>query len=98
MEVARAVLSRVKPLGQSYLNFIGDLSTPVSRLAVGTGAITQLPPMSELGADILLATDVKARDGLLYDADGSGSISSFETLLRTLANELYSAINEGSDI
>jgi hypothetical protein len=48
--------------------------------------------------DILLATDEKAAEGLLYDADDSGSISSFEKILRTLANELYTAINEGSDI
>ena len=48
--------------------------------------------------DILLATDEKAHEGLLYDADDTGTISSFEKILRTLANELYTAINEGSDI
>jgi hypothetical protein len=48
--------------------------------------------------DILLATDERASDGLLYDTDESGSIGSFELTLRTLANELYTAINEGSDI
>ena len=48
--------------------------------------------------DILQATNDKAADGLLYDADDSGSIETFETILRTLANDLYTAINEGSDI
>mgnify|MGYP000293657970 CR=1 FL=1 len=48
--------------------------------------------------DILLATDAKAADGLLYDVDDSDSISNFEKMLRTLANELYTAINEGSHI
>lgn len=48
--------------------------------------------------DILLATNEKAHEGLLYDADDSGAISSFELILRMLANELYTAINEGSDI
>jgi hypothetical protein len=48
--------------------------------------------------DILLATNAKAAQGLLYDADDDGSISNFEKTLRTLANELYTAINEGSGI
>ena len=48
--------------------------------------------------DILLATNKKGHEGLLYDVDDYGSISSFELTLRTLANELYTAINEGSDI
>jgi hypothetical protein len=48
--------------------------------------------------DILSATNDKAADGLLYDADNDDTIDSFELLLRTLANELFTAINEGSDI
>ncbi|MFC1597391.1 tandem-95 repeat protein [Planctomycetota bacterium] len=48
--------------------------------------------------DILLMTNEKAAQGLLFDADQSGSISTFELTLRTLANDLYTAINEGSDI
>lgn len=48
--------------------------------------------------DILLTTNSKAAEGLLYDVDHDDTIDSFETLLRTLANELYVAINEGSDI
>jgi putative NIF3 family GTP cyclohydrolase 1 type 2 len=56
-KVAEHVLARVKELGQESVHVMGDLSRPVRRLAVGTGAITQLPAMRELGADILLATD-----------------------------------------
>ena len=48
--------------------------------------------------DILLMTNSKAAEGLLYDIDADAAIDSFEALLRTLANELYTAINEGSDI
>jgi hypothetical protein len=48
--------------------------------------------------DILQATNAKAAEGLLYAADGSTEIDAFETMLRTLANDLYTAINEGSDI
>ena len=48
--------------------------------------------------DILLATNGKAADGLLYDSDDDGTIDAFEMLLRTLANDLYAAINEGSDV
>ena len=48
--------------------------------------------------DILFSTNNLADEGLLYDADGDDSIHASELLLRTLANELYTAINEGSDI
>jgi hypothetical protein len=48
--------------------------------------------------DLLLTTDGKAAQGLLFDADDSGSISAFELTLRRLANKLYACINEGSDI
>ena len=47
--------------------------------------------------DILLATDARARNGLLYDLDGSGIISSFERSLRVMANNVFTAINEQGD-
>ena len=55
--VADAVLEKTKPLGQMVVNVMGNLEKKVSRLAVGTGAITRLPAMQELGADIILGTD-----------------------------------------
>jgi len=56
-DVAGRVLEKTKPLGQAVVNIIGDLRQNVSRMAVGTGAITRLPDMYELGADCILATD-----------------------------------------
>ena len=47
--------------------------------------------------DILQATDAMTTDGLLYDGDGQDGIDPFERLLRELANEVYSAINEQGD-
>jgi hypothetical protein len=44
--------------------------------------------------DILLATNARARHGLLYDQDGSGTIDSLERFLRELAHEVFSGINE----
>ena len=69
-DVAEIILEKVTALGQSYLNVMGDMSKKVSRLAVGTGAITRLPAMKELGADILLATD----DGLHTTYNGLYSV------------------------
>ena len=55
--VADRVLERIEPLGQSSIQLMGDLDVDVTPLAIGTGAITRLPAMHELGVDILLATD-----------------------------------------
>lgn len=48
--------------------------------------------------DLLLATNAKTRNGVLYDADGSGAISSPEKSLREMANSVFAAINEQGDI
>ena len=56
-DVAEKILEKTRPLGQSCVNVMGNKEKEVSRLAVGTGAITKLPEMYELGADIILATD-----------------------------------------
>ena len=49
--------------------------------------------------DILLATNDRTTNGLLYDLDGDGDADdSFETLLRTMANDVYNAINEQGEI
>ena len=72
-EVARAVLERVRTLGQETVGVVcadGDRQTRVHRLAVGTGAITRLPAMHELGADIVLATD----DGISNTSGGLWSL------------------------
>jgi hypothetical protein len=49
--------------------------------------------------DLLFATDDNSQDGVLYDVDGDGDADdNWETTLRTLANDVYSAINEAGDI
>ncbi len=48
--------------------------------------------------DLLFATNAYTVDGVLYDSDGDGKIDSWEQLLRTLANDVYTSINEGGDI
>ena len=55
--VSDAVLQKIGTVGQISVQTMGDIDVDVSRLAIGTGAITRLPAMHELGADILLATD-----------------------------------------
>jgi hypothetical protein len=44
--------------------------------------------------DLLLAVNARSHNGLLYDQNGDGQISSSEAGLRTMANDVFSAINE----
>ena len=49
--------------------------------------------------DLLLAVNVRAHRGRLYDLDGDGDANdSLETSYRTMANNVFSAINEAGDI
>jgi hypothetical protein len=49
--------------------------------------------------DLLFATNNKSWNGVLYDLDHDGDADDdWETMLRTLANDVYSAINEAGDI
>jgi hypothetical protein len=49
--------------------------------------------------DLLLAANQHAHNGVLYDEDHDGDAdSSFEVSLRTMANAVFSAINETGDI
>lgn len=66
-ELVRRIAERVKPLGQQSVQFVGTKWQMVSRLAVGTGAITRVRQMVELGADAVLATD----DGVTLWRDGA---------------------------
>ena len=61
-EATKHVLQKVRSLGQDTVLIFGDRQKRVSRMAVGTGAITYLPSMYELNADLLLATD----DGMRF--------------------------------
>jgi hypothetical protein len=49
--------------------------------------------------DLLFATNGNSIDGVLYDMDGDGDADDdWETVLRTLANDVFSAINESGGI
>jgi hypothetical protein len=49
--------------------------------------------------DLLLAANSRSRKGLLYDLDGNGKANNpLETSYRTMANDVFSAINEAGDI
>jgi hypothetical protein len=48
---------------------------------------------------LLFATHDNTIDGTLYDMDGDGDADdSWETALRTLANDVYAAINKSGGI
>lgn len=66
-ELAQHVAQRVKALGEQCVRFMGVRWQMVHRLAVGTGAITDVRRMVELGADVVLATD----DGIRMWRDGA---------------------------
>jgi len=65
-ELAAAVFERVRELGQESVSVFGDPEKRVSRMAVGTGAITRFPVMQELNPDVILATD----DGMSWTQGG----------------------------
>jgi len=48
--------------------------------------------------DILLKTDEKTSDGLLFDLNDDDTIDDFELTLRVMANAVYTGINEQGDI
>ena len=48
--------------------------------------------------DLLLAVNARAHNGLLYDLNGSSQIDGSEANYRTLANDVFAAINEAGDI
>lgn len=70
-KTAEMIREKVKRLGQGNVLVLGDLDKKAGRLAVGTGAITTLPEMRSLGADILLATEdgMNFWDGGIWAAD-----------------------------
>jgi len=71
-ELAEKILWRVKSLGQDVIHVVGDLNKKVSRIAIGTGAITNYREMYSMGADVLLLTD----DGTGLANSGQWSLDS----------------------
>jgi hypothetical protein len=79
-------------LGSAWFN-VGDSG---EAFGIDDGAEKQI-------IDLLLATNRMSRDGLLYDdddegEDGHGELDEWELLLRTLANDVYSRINERGEL
>jgi putative NIF3 family GTP cyclohydrolase 1 type 2/GNAT superfamily N-acetyltransferase len=56
-ELTYRLAQRVASLGEGAVQFVGTKWQMVSRLAVGTGAITNVRQMVDLGADVVLVTD-----------------------------------------
>lgn len=57
-EVAEKVCLQTRKYGQSTIRMMAaDPQKKVQRLVTGTGAITELPDMHRLGADLIIATD-----------------------------------------
>jgi len=48
--------------------------------------------------DLLLAVNARSHNGLLYDMNANGQINGTESSYRTMANDLFSAINEAGGI
>lgn len=69
--VARQVARRIKELGQPAVELVGPADAPVSRLALGTGAITHFPTfLDTYDADLALCSD----DGFTYWHGGALAI------------------------
>lgn len=69
-EIAQKVAEKIGLLGQKSVLIFGDPDRKIQRMALGTGAITRLPNMHELGAELLLVSD----DGMNYWTGGHWSV------------------------
>jgi putative NIF3 family GTP cyclohydrolase 1 type 2 len=76
-ELAEKILRKVKLLGQNVVNVVGNLDQKVSRLGLGTGAITSYRAMHEMGADACLVTD----DGTTIVESGQWALDSGVSLI-----------------
>jgi len=70
--LAERILQRTKLIGQDVVHVVGDRNRVVSRIAIGTGAITDYRDMFGMGADVLLLTD----DGTRLWESGQWSLDS----------------------
>lgn len=66
-EAARQIASAVRDVGQDAVELLGEGSTPVSRIAIGTGAITPFRHLFDVyDPDMVVCSD----DGFTYWRDG----------------------------
>jgi len=86
---------------QSYGFLVTENGLGVSTFNVGTnGQAFDVANNSNVTVlDLLFASNDHAFNGVLYDADADGDADDdLETLLRTFANDVFSAINQAGDI
>jgi len=69
-ELVDRIKQAVNHLGETGVQYMGTRWQMVSRLAIGTGAITDVRQMAEMGADVVLATN----DGMSTWRDGSWAL------------------------
>lgn len=69
-DAAREIADSVADLGQPAVEFVGPDDAVVSRVAIGTGAITPVPRLLEHDPDLLVCSD----DGFTYWRDGAMAI------------------------
>jgi putative NIF3 family GTP cyclohydrolase 1 type 2 len=69
-QLAKHVLEQTRALGQQSVQLLGDPDTPVRHVGIGCGAITQLPVLAHLGADVVVASD----DGLRHWSEGAWAL------------------------
>ena len=69
-ELAKKILDKTKPFGQSGVLLSGDGQKKVSKIATGTGVCTDTAAMKRLGADAAVITDdyyLHVRQGILSE-------------------------------
>ena len=66
-QLCEHVAQKMKSVGQEGILAVGDADTQVNRLALGTGAITKLDKIIDLGADVGIICD----DYFRYVRDGA---------------------------
>jgi hypothetical protein len=84
----------------SYGFIVNPFGTGLATFNIGNaGAAFKVANNTVLAiSQILQNTNDQARKGILWDLNGNGSISSAEQVLRSLANDLFTDINETGDI
>ena len=80
-------------VGGSYFDIDAAVGDGTGETLFGTDAASLMSVM-----DILRNTDERSSNGNVFEDDGDGVIEADEALMRVLANELFTAINESGDI
>jgi hypothetical protein len=82
-------------LGGRLFDIDGTIGAGTAETLFGTGT-----PSSLTVLDILVMTDENSSDGVIFEDpdDGNSEIDVWEAALRSLANDLFTAINESGDI